>query len=286
MGGESKQETQTSQATSNTFDPWVTNAGSGLYSQAASTVAGAPYQGYAGPTQGAFGAGTQTASDFLTQALGTNGGVNADTSGASTAFQKVIGAIDPNRTTGSYMSPYTDAALSPTLRKINESADTLRMQNGAEASMAGAWGGSGMGVAQALADRSRETAIGDATGAAYDKAWTNAQGARQADLASLLQAASGQAGTGAQASQQSTGLATMLAGLGGQEQQANQTGINTAIQVNDSNQMGQIKQDSQLAQILAMLPKNTSGTSVGNSTTTTPDNSGMALFGSILGSIF
>lgn len=285
MGGTSKQTTNTSQQVSNSFDPWVTGAGQGLYDSASANVAAHPYQGYGGPTQGAFGEGTGIATDWLKNAIGANGGVNQDTLDSSSAFKQVLGAIDPSASVGSYMSPYTDAVLNPTLRKINESADMARMKGGVDATMAGAWGGSGQGIAQALAERDRTNAIGDATGAAYDKAFTNAQGARSQALSQFLQAAQGEQGSGQQAFQQGTNLATLLAGLGSQEQQANQTGINTAIGVNDSNQMGQIKQGTQLAQILAMLPKNTSGMSAGTSQTETPDNSGMALFGSILGSL-
>lgn len=283
MGGKQKSETNTSQATSNTFDPWVTGAGQDLFKSASADVAAHPYQGYGGPVQGAFGEGTGLATSKLKDMLAA--GTDPGTQSAQTGFQRVMAAINPDASIESYMSPYTEGVLSPQLRKINEAADSLRMKNGAEASMAGAWGGSGMGLAQALADRDREMAIGDATGQAYDKAFTNAQGARSNALSQFLSAAGGAQSAGQQGFQQGTTLSTLLAGLGSQEQQANQTGINTAITVNDANQMGLTKQATSLAQILAMVPKNTSGTSTGKSETSTPDNSGIALLGSLLGAM-
>lgn len=283
MGGKSTSNQSQSVNTSNTFDPWVTSAGQGLYNNANAFAAGHPYQGYDGPTQGAFGPETGMASSHLQDMLAA--GTDPGTKSAMGGYQNVMDSINPNASVSSFINPFVDATLSPTIRNINESADTQRMKNGADASMAGAWGGSGMGVAQALADRFRGQQISDATGAAYGKAWDNAQTAKNSQLSQYLSAAQGEGAMGQQGQNEGTTISTLLAGLGSQQQQANQTGINTAIGVNDSNQMGQFKQGTQLAQMLAMVPKNTSGTSVSNGQTSQPDNSGMALFGSILGSI-
>lgn len=283
MGGKSTSTQNTSQQTSNTFDPWVTTAGQGLFNAASATAAASPYRGYGGPTEAGFGPETGLASGKLQSMLaaGTDPGTQASLDG----YKSVMGSIDPNASVASYMNPFTDATLTPTLRKINEASDLARMKNGADATMAGAWGSSGMGVQQALADRDRVNSIGDATSKAYSDAFTNAQGAKNTALSQFLSAAQGEGAMGQQAVNQGTTLSTLLAGLGAQKQQADQTGINTAIQVNDANQMGQLKQDSMLGQILAMVPKNTSGMSNGKTENSQPDNSGMALFGSILGSI-
>ncbi len=279
MGGKSSSKTESSQQVSNSFSPWVTTAGQGLFNTALKVAEGQPYQGYSGPTQAAFGEGTGIATDYLKGQLGT---VDSNTQKSGQTFQSIIDSIDPNASVSSYMNPYTDAVLAPTIRNINESADTARAGAGTAASMAGAWGGSGQGVASALADRNRLTQISDATGAAYGKAFDTATAAKGKSMSDLLAAAQGAGTTGQNAFGQGTQLATLLAGLGGQQQAAGQTGINTAIGVNESNQMGATKQMTSLAQILAMIPKNTSGMQTGSSTTTQPDNSMIALLGSLL----
>lgn len=279
MGGKSKSTTESSQQVSNNFAPWVTSAGEGLFKTALSTATGQPYQGYSGPTQAEFGEGTGIATDYLKGKIGT---VDPNTVSSGNAFQSVIDSINPNASTSEYMNPYLDAVLNPQIRKINESADAARAGAGTAASMAGAWGGSGQGIAAALADRDRLTQIADTTGATYAKGWDSAQGAKGKAMSDLLAAAQGAGATGQNAFGQGTQLATLLAGLGGQEQQAGQQGINTAITVNDQNQTGALKQQTGLAQILAMLPKNTNGMQVGSSTTSSPDNSMIALLGSLL----
>jgi hypothetical protein len=284
MSGNSTSEQKTSQATSNSFDPWVTSAGQNLVSNSIADAASHPFQQYTGGTQGAFGVGTGQAQDLLTSKLAT-GGVDPGTTAASDAYKSIMDSINPNASVASYMNPYTDNVLAPTIRNLNESADQAQQRTGAGASMAGAWGGSGNALEQFLNNRGRTQAITDATGSAYGKAFDSATAARTSALQTLLAATGGEQSSGAQAGTQSNTLATLLAGLGGQEQQANQTGINTAIGVNTSNQAGQLSQDTSLAQILAMVPKNTQGMSNGTNTSTTPDNSGMALLGSVLGKL-
>lgn len=277
MSGDSTSSTNTQ--TSNSFDSWVTDYGKNVVGAAGSQVANNPWKPYEGDTQGQFGQGFQAANSFLGQMLGD---VTPETQMAGSTLQRMLSAMDPTRSVAQFMNPYVDSVLQPTIRNINEAADAKGGSLANQATMAGAFGDSAHGVQKSMLERDRQRNIGDATSAAYDKAWTAATGARDSELGKILSGSNALAGVGQQAYGQQTGLAQMLAGMGAQEQQANQTGVQNRIALNQQNQESPLKQFMSLAQMLAMIPKNTQGTS--NSTTTTPDNSGMALLGSLMSS--
>lgn len=278
MSGKSK--STTTSATSNSFDPWVTNYGKDITESAGNYVGDNSWKPYDGATQGEFGTGFDAANGYLQQLLGD---VRPETQMAGSTLQQMLSAMDPTRSVASYMNPYVDSVLQPTIRNINEASDQAGGELARNATMSGAYGDSAHGVQSSLLERNRQRNVGDATAAAYDKAFTSATGARDSELAKILSGSNALAGVGQQAYAQQTGLAQMLAGMGAQEQQANATGVQNQIALNQQNQDAPLKQFTSLAQILAMIPKNTSGTST--SQTTTPDNSGMALLGSLLSSI-
>ena len=278
MSGKSK--ATTTSATSNSFQPWVTDYGQNIVQNAGQQIENKPWQPYTGDTQGQFGEGFNQANDYLQQLLGD---VRPETQMAGSSLQQLLSSLDPTRSVASFMNPHVDQILQPTIRNINEATDTRRGQLARDATMSGAFGDSSHGVQSNLLERERQRSIGDATAGAYDKAYTSAVGQRDSELSKILSGASGLAGVGQQAYGQQTGLAQMLAGMGAQEQQANQTGVQNSIALNQQNQDAPLKQFTSLAQILAMIPKNTSGTSTRQ--TATPDNSGMALLGSLLAGI-
>ena len=265
----------TNSATSNSYDPSVIAAGQNILSNASSLPS---YQGYTGPTQAAFGPTTQAATTDLTGLLAS--GTNPSTTQAGNIYGSVAGSIDPNASVQSYMNPYVQATLAPTLDNLNTSALQQHQANGAAATLAGDYGGTGQGVADALTNKYLGQNVANATGQAESNAYNAAIGEQSNMLSQLMNAGSGLANTGQQAFSQNTTLDSMLAALGQQQQTAGQTGINTAVNVNNQNQMAPLTQQTMLASILSALPKDTSGT--GTSTTTTPDNSGMALLGSLL----
>lgn len=272
MSGNSTKTTNSSSST--TYPDWVTGTGQSLVQNL-----GLPnFNPYTGPTQASFGPTWGQSADFLSGQLGQT---NPDTTAASGGFQSILNNLDPSKTTSDYVNPYVDATLQPTLRSINESYDRNAGSIGAGATMAGAFGGTGQGLEDALNERNRAQSIGDATNTAYSNAFTNAQGQQSTALSQIMQAAGGLSSTGQSAFGQGTTLASLLAGLGAQSQQAGQTGINTAISTNTSNQSGGLDLSSKLAQILAMLPKNVDQS--GTSTTSQPDNSGLGFLGSVLG---
>jgi hypothetical protein len=275
MSGKSKSNQST--YSSNSFEPWVTSFGQDLVGQAGSQVDSNPWQAYQGPTQGEFGQGFDAANQYLMQQLGS---VTPETQMAGSSLAQLLTSMDPTRSVASYMNPYVEQTLQPTLRNINEAAATKGGDLARQATMAGAYGDSSHGVQRSLVERDRQRNIGDATAAAYDKAYTQATAARSDELSKYLQTAGALGNTGQQIYQQGTGLAQMLAGLGAQEQQANQSGIQTNIALNQQNQDKPLQQFTTLAQLLAMIPKNTTGYS--NTQNSAPDNSGLAFLSSLI----
>ena len=275
MSGKSKSNQTT--YSSNSFEPWVSQFGQDLVGQAGSQIDANPWQAYQGPTQGEFGQGFDAANQYLMQQLGQ---VTPETQMAGSSLAQLLSAMDPTRSVASYMNPYVEQTLQPTLRNINEAADASGANLTRNATMAGAYGDSSHGVQLAMNDRNRQRNIGDATAAAYDRAYTQATGARDSELAKYLQTAGALGNAGQQIFQQGSSLAQMLAGMGSQQQQANQQGIQTGIALNQQNQDKPLQQMTTLAQMLAMIPKNTSGYS--NTQSSAPDNSGLAFLSSLI----
>lgn len=251
---------QSTQSTS--YDPWVTQAGQSTVSGAQNWMANNPFQAYTGATTGAFGPQFGTASDYATANLGQT---NPYTTQAGTSLQSLIGSIDPNASISSYMDPYVAATLQPTIQNIQMQGQQQQQQNGADATMAGAYGGTGQGVANALTNRYEDQAIGNATGQAYSNAYNNATQTRQGLLNTLLQGSSALGTEGQNAFTQGSTLDQLLAGMGSTEQQANAQGIQNAINVNTLNQTLPLQQYSSLADILSGVPKNstTNTTTIG-----------------------
>jgi hypothetical protein len=274
------------------YSPQVIGEGQSVFGNA-SNVGG--FTPYSGSTQGSFGSEWGTAGNALEGALGQN---NQNTVAGANTLQQVIGNIGGN-TTSQYMNPYVSATLAPTIQSINDSAALQHQQNGANATMAGAYGGTAQGVADALTNRYQQQNIGNATGQAYDNAYQSAVNSQQQGNAALTSAAGGLNTIGAgQAGQQNT-LASLLANMGSTEQTANQGGINNAESQNLTNNTQPLNNQATLAQILATIPKDTTsgsnidtssqGVTWGHNTGTTqqiqPNNTGMALLGKILGGI-
>lgn len=267
----------TTQSGSSTFEPWVTEFGRGIVGAAGDEVTSHPWTPYEGPTQGAFGEGFDAANGYLQQMLGQ---IRPETEMAGSSLANMLMQMDPTRSVASFMNPYVDQVLQPTVRNINEAADNRSRELARDATMAGAFGDSSHGVQRNLVERERQRNIGDATASAYDRAFTSAVGQRDSELGRILSGSNALAGVGQQAYGQETGLAQMLAALGAQEQQANATGVQNRIALNQQDQDAPMRRFTSLAQILAMIPRNTY--TQGTSTTSQPDNTGLALLASLI----
>ncbi len=261
--------------TSNSYAPWVTSAGQNLYNSAAGYAGANPYNVYSGPTSAAETPAQASAINYAQQNLGQT---NPYTTQAADLTQSVAGSINPNESIQSLMDPYAQAALAPTLQSINDTAATQRAQTGANAAMNGAFGGSAQGVQSGLIDKAQQQNIGNATAQGMNTAYNAAQAQKNANLSTLLSSGNQLSNIGTSASNQGTTLASLLGSLGAQQQSIGQQGITNAMTVNQQANTGQLGQDATLASLLGAIPKNTSG----GSTTTAPDNSGLALLGSLL----
>lgn len=115
-----------------------------------------------------------------------------------------------DRTADQYMSPYIQQALAPQMEQIARAGQQQKVGNAAQATQAGAFGGSRFGLQNAMTDYNTQLAQSQAYGTGMQNAFQNAQAQFNADQARRLQA---------QQANQQTNLATQQA-----QQQANQFG--------------------------------------------------------------
>lgn len=273
---ETSKSTSTS-AGASYFEPWVTQAGNQIYNNAAGYAASNPYNVYSGPTSAAANGAQIGAMGYLGSQLGqTNPYI---TQGAGD-IQSAAGAINPNATISQLMNPYAQAALAPTIQAINDTANQQHQQNGVNAAMNGAFGGSAQGVADALTNRYQQQNVGNATAQGMNTAYNAAQQQQNTNLTNLAGFGSSLSGIGSGITSQGATMASLLGGLGAQQQNVGQQGITNAMTVNQQANTGQLGQFATLASLLGAVPKNTM--TWGNQQTTQPDNSGMALLGALL----
>lgn len=142
-----------------------------------------------------------------------------------------------------YLNPYTDAAINPTLRRIQEAADAERNQMKRAAISGSGFGDARHGVGEAvLADRTQKN-VADAASTGYQRAYDTAMGLRSGDLArftdvdktnagyneqALMRALTGgKEGLAASQATQTQALQALqaLLGAGNQQQQVEQSGL-------------------------------------------------------------
>lgn len=193
-----------------------------------------------------------------------------------------------------YVSPYAEAALNPALRKIQEQSDAQRKRISAGATSAQAFGDARHGILEAALGRDTSQAMGDTASKFLMDAINQAMGLRTADSNRFLDTAKTNAGyeekaadrqlTGGQALQ--SGLLQQiqaLLGAGGQQQLQQQAGLDSIF----GEFMREYGHDSTVlnaaAKALGGIPHGKS--TVTDGTTTEPDNSGIALAGSVGGQV-
>jgi len=124
-----------------------------------------------------------------------------------------------------YMNQYTDEVINRTQADIGRQQDIAQNKLGAQASAAGAFGGSRQGVAEGVMAGEYAKLAADTAAQQRQAGFTQAQQAAQADIANRLQADLANQGAGLTA-QQSTAANTL------QQQFANQNALNQAGQYN------------------------------------------------------
>ena len=181
--------------------------------------------------QGTFGTGLGT----LGTALGTIGGALAPTAEARTAALGTAGLFAPTDLTP-YTNPFQQAVIDTTLQRLDEEGLRAQNQLGAQATQAGAFGGSRFGVESAQLGENLQDARANILAQLNSQNYLQAlqtgqsafqnQQARQQQQAQLL---SGIGGLTAQIGGQQAGIGAQQAAIGGQQigagQAAQQSGI-------------------------------------------------------------
>jgi hypothetical protein len=129
-----------------------------------SALANAPYQAYTGPLT--------AGSSPLQQAAGINAGnINVPT-GAMGSFTP--GTFN-TATAQQYMNPYIQSALDPQIAEARRQSQITQMGNAAQATRAGAFGGSRGALMNTETQRNLGTNLANITGQGYNTAYNNAQ---------------------------------------------------------------------------------------------------------------
>ena len=211
-------------------------------------------------------------------ALGTTGQANMyGQMGAMAGNSYGMNAQNPNAV-ANYMNPYLQNTLAPSLQLLNQQYGMQNVANNAQATQAGAFGGSRMGVQNALTNQAQNLAtnqlVGNAYNQAYNTANTNMQSAAnlgiqgaQAGLAGIGAQQAGYNSAGAAGSNLSNigtaqlGAQQSVAGLqnayGAQQQQQQQNILNTGAQNYSTMQAYPMQQLQQLEGLYTGAPTNT-----------------------------
>lgn len=160
-----------------------------------------------------------------------------------------------------YMNPYVSASLQPQLREIQRQGDLAGLQAASQATAAGAFGGTRGQLAQAEAQRAAMNAQQQAIAQGYNTAYGQAQQAQQfgANLGlqgygQALQGAGQLAGIGGQQLQAQQGIIGTQAQQGAAQQAQQQNIINQAIQDYATSQQYPLMQLGFMSNILRGLP--------------------------------
>lgn len=191
-----------------------------------------------------------------------------------------------------------EGPLQATLRKIQEASDASRKTISAGATASGAFGDARHGIAEAMNEKNRNLAFGDAAGTAYNNAFNSAMAARTGDVnrfkdvdttnANFAETALGRmlTGTGAELDRATSDQNRMLAqisallGSGGQQQQNQQAGLDAAYQEFMRKYGDDYNKIAGVTQAMQGLKGNYDTTT----TTTQPDNSILGGLGALAGS--
>lgn len=193
-----------------------------------------------------------------------------------------------------YMNPYVSNAIQPAIRDIQDAATKQRQGIDARATSAGAFGGSRQNAAMNQNREGELKAIGDLSSKAYSDAYNQAIGARQADVSRIAGLGESARNRLVEAGKASANMEDILMA---NSLKAQNLDYNMANQIRniwqsqadfDFNQWKDAvnyprEQVNYLASLLQGIPYDKVSTST--QTNSQPDNSGMGLFGSLLGGL-
>jgi hypothetical protein len=202
------------------------------------TLTDQPYQQYGGAQQAGFSADQLASFGLARQGIGSYAPFLAESGvyarGAPAVYAAAVpeaqnllrgttGAFDPSTQIAPYMNPYQQAVTQEALKELNRQNAIQQQQVAAQASKAGAFGGSRYGVQQAELGRNLAQAQAQMLASDYAKNYQQALAAgmqayesEQARQAAAAQGLAGLASQGAGLMQQAS---SQMAGLGGLTQQ-------------------------------------------------------------------
>jgi len=152
----------------------------------------ASYQSVNAPSLNNYSMGTPMTSAAQTSAaqLGTSPYMQAAQfqGPGSVGYNNVYSQGFNNQSAAQLMNPYLQQSLNPQIALLNQQQGMQQAQNQAQATQAGAFGGSRMGVQNALQNQSNQLAMSNLVGQGYNNAFNNAQQQFNTQNAASLQA--------------------------------------------------------------------------------------------------
>jgi len=172
---------------------------------------------------------------------------------ANTSFTPTTQSFTDPGAAQSYMNPYLMNALAPQIELLREQQGIQGAQQHAQATQAGAFGGSRMGVQDAQQNQANQLAMSNLIGQGYNTAFGQAQNQYNADLARQQQSAQFGAGLGLQGLQAASGTLGAMGSAGQNLYGQNVSNINLQNQLGTQQQqqaqnMLNVSQQNYLAQ--------------------------------------
>jgi len=202
---------------------WVSKSGQELFYQA-EALAEQPFQLHQGPRIQQFTA-DQLAGMDLTRAA--TGNYLPQYNAAVASAERGVTPWDTAAAT-QYMNPYTQGVTDIAARELNRNYDVQRLSEDAQATGAGGFGGDRHALLNAENERNRNLALGDLYQKSQNQAYQNAQQMFLQDQNRALGGATTLSGLATAGQTLSATDASMLQGIGQQQQLLEQASLDTA----------------------------------------------------------
>lgn len=263
-GGSSSQSSNTASQSNPVVNPQIFNLLNQNVNRATS-VADRPFQSYDAPQVAGLTGAQQQAGSLLTNgamsagAGALNAGVNATQAGTG----DILAGISK------YQNPYTSQVVDASLGDINRQREMAINQGGADATQAGAFGGSRHGVADSLTNEAALRQSGLIGSQLRSQGFDTAAGLAGADANRNVQAGSVLGQLGNSQAGNYLNAANAINAYGGQEQQTNQSMLTSAFNEFMRQQNYPVEMQQLISQAMGLVPG-----AGGNAATSTSRGSG------------
>jgi hypothetical protein len=268
-------------------EPWMKAEGQSIYSQL-KPLAEREWQGFDGERVAELGGDWQTSRDMILKLI-EGGSPDLDTSRSMLDSLRTAEGNDPNKSVQDYMNPYIEGVLGGQLRDMGRTFDQQRLRTNASATMAGAFGDSGHGLAAAEDYRNHENAVSDASYKARADGFDKAQNQQNTVLQRLMALPAMYQGLDASGFNRTTALSRYMNDFGKQDQAVRQAQNNVGY--SDFLEQRGYKANNLNALIASLngIPHDqitdSSGTSNSYGVKKEDDNSGLQILGKLGGTL-